>query len=120
MIGTTVDQQLSFALGVYYFSAIIIVSIATAMSVASLNLYHHGKHHIHPVPKWIGRLFFFIVPKLLFMNLDLPSYLKQGGQHLLNHMVSRIAFLDGIGLHAFVLVHNDSLENARQEEAGDA
>jgi hypothetical protein len=43
------------------------------MSVASLNLYHHGKHHIHPVPKWIGRLFFFIFPKLLFMNIDLPE-----------------------------------------------
>jgi len=62
----------SFLLGVYYLSAIIIVSIATAMSVASLNLYHYGKHHIYPVPKWIARLFFFIIPKLLFMNIDLP------------------------------------------------
>lgn len=59
-------------LGVYYLAAIMIVSIATAMSVASLNLYHHGKYHMHPVPTWIARLFFFILPKLLFMNIDLP------------------------------------------------
>ena len=42
------------------------------MSVASLNLYHHGKHDLHPVPTWIARLFFFIVPKLLCMSIDLP------------------------------------------------
>jgi len=47
------------------------------MSVASLNLYHYGKHHIHPVPKWLGRLFFFIIPKLLFMNIDLPIRLQK-------------------------------------------
>ncbi|UJR21933.1 hypothetical protein I4U23_025002 [Adineta vaga] len=65
-------------IGIYYFSAIIIVSIATAMSVASLNLYHHGKHYLQPVPNWISRLFFFIIPKLLFMNIDLPvRYQKQ-------------------------------------------
>jgi hypothetical protein len=63
--------------GVYYFSAIIIVSIATAMSVASLNLYHHGKYHIHPVPNWLSRLFFIIIPKLLFMNIDLPIRLRK-------------------------------------------
>ncbi|CAF3759175.1 unnamed protein product [Adineta steineri] len=60
-------------IGVYYFSAIIIVSIATAMSVASLNVYHHGKHYLQPVPKWISRIFFFIIPKLLLMNIDLPT-----------------------------------------------
>lgn len=59
-----------FFAGVYYFSAIIIVSIATAMSVASLNLYHYGKHHARPVPKWIAQLFFTIIQKLLFMNID--------------------------------------------------
>ncbi|CAF1534377.1 unnamed protein product [Adineta steineri] len=60
-------------IGVYYFSAIIIVSIATAMSVASLNVYHHGKHYLQPVPKWISRIFFFIIPKLLLMNIDVPT-----------------------------------------------
>lgn len=55
----------------------MIVSIATAMSVASLNLYHFGKHHIHPVPKWLGRLFFIIIPKLLFMKIDLPARCKK-------------------------------------------
>ncbi|CAF4805009.1 unnamed protein product, partial [Rotaria sp. Silwood1] len=63
--------------GVYYLSAIIIVSIATAMSVASLNLYHHGKRNIYPVPKWIAQLFFVIIPKLLFMNIDLSAHWQQ-------------------------------------------
>jgi len=63
--------------GVYYLSAIIIVSIATAMSVASLNLYHRGKHHVQPVPKWISRLFFCLLPKLLLMNISLPNRLKK-------------------------------------------
>ncbi|CAF0938376.1 unnamed protein product [Adineta ricciae] len=68
-------------IGVYYFSAIIIVSIATAMSVASLNLYHHGKHYLQPVPNWISRLFFFIIPKLLFMNIDLPVRFQKEHNH---------------------------------------
>lgn len=57
----------------YYLAAILIVSIATAMSVASLNLYHYGKNYIHPVPQWMVQLFFFIIPKLLFMNIDYPE-----------------------------------------------
>jgi hypothetical protein len=47
------------------------------MSVASLNLYHYGKHYIHPVPRWLSRLFFFIIPKLLFMNIELPIRLQK-------------------------------------------
>ncbi|CAF5087909.1 unnamed protein product, partial [Rotaria sp. Silwood1] len=47
------------------------------MSVASLNLYHHGKRNIYPVPKWIAQLFFFIIPKLLFMNIDLSAHWQQ-------------------------------------------
>ncbi|CAF1348277.1 unnamed protein product [Rotaria magnacalcarata] len=76
-------------IGIYYFSAIIIVSIATAMSVASLNLYHRGKHHLHPVPKWIGRLFFIIIPKLLFMNIDLPVQLQNQSESFLKCMTTK-------------------------------
>jgi hypothetical protein len=47
------------------------------MSVASLNLYHHGKHYVHPVPKWLSRLCFFIIPKLLCMNIKLPIRLQK-------------------------------------------
>lgn len=47
------------------------------MSVASLNLYHRGKYHVHPVPKWMSRLFFFLLPKMLFMNIDFPNRLKK-------------------------------------------
>jgi hypothetical protein len=57
------------------------------MSVASLNIYHHGKHNPHPVPKWIGRLFFLIIPKLLFMNIDLPVDWKNQQKNLLKCMV---------------------------------
>ena len=82
-------------LGIYYFSAIIIVSIATAMSVASLNIYHHGKHNPHPVPKWIARLFFIVIPKLLFMNIQLPYHWKNRRESLLRCMVnSFLSFLE--------------------------
>ncbi|CAF4051289.1 unnamed protein product [Rotaria sordida] len=67
-------------IGVYYLSGIMIVSIATAMSVASLNLYHHGRKNVYPVPKWIAQLFFFIIPKLLFINIELPARWQQQQQ----------------------------------------
>ena len=76
-------SHISIFLGIYYFSAIIIVSIATAMSVASLNLYHHGKHHVHPVPHWLARLFFIKIPKLLCMNIDLPIQWQNQQESLL-------------------------------------
>ena len=57
------------------------------MSVASLNLYHHGKHHIHPVPKWIAQLFFIIIPKLLFMKIELPPHWNKRRESLLKCMV---------------------------------
>lgn len=41
--------------GVYYLTAILIVSIATAMSVASLNVYYRGKTSRHSVPKFLRR-----------------------------------------------------------------
>ncbi|UJR27280.1 hypothetical protein I4U23_008575 [Adineta vaga] len=75
-------------IGIYYFSAIIIVSIATAMSVASLNLYHYGKTYRHPVPKWTARLFFIIIPKLLFMNIELPMNWQDRRNSLLQCMSS--------------------------------
>ncbi|CAF4697068.1 unnamed protein product, partial [Rotaria magnacalcarata] len=59
------------------------------MSVASLNLYHRGKHHLHPVPKWIGRLFFIIIPKLLFMNIDLPVQLQNQSESFLKCMTTK-------------------------------
>jgi hypothetical protein len=58
------------------------------MSVASLNIYHHGKHHPHPVPKWIARLFFVIIPKLLFMNVKLPVHWNNRRESLLQFMVN--------------------------------
>ncbi len=76
-------------LGIYYFSAIIIVSIATAMSVASLNIYHHGKNHPRPVPKWLARLFLIIIPKLLFMKINLPAQWKNRQESLLKRMVKK-------------------------------
>ena len=57
------------------------------MSVASLNIYHHGKHHRYPVPKWIARLFFIILPKLLFMNIELPVNWRNRRESLLQCMV---------------------------------
>ncbi|CAF1098898.1 unnamed protein product [Adineta ricciae] len=75
-------------IGIYYFSAIIIVSIATAMSVASLNLYHHGKTHLRSVPKWIALLFFIIIPKLLFMNIELPRNWQDRRDSIVKYMSS--------------------------------
>ncbi|CAF1025375.1 unnamed protein product [Rotaria sp. Silwood1] len=79
-------------IGVYYFSAIIIVSIATGMSVASLNLYHRGKHYLHPVPNWMVRLFFIIIPKLLFMNIEFPIYSQNQEENLLKCKRTKTSF----------------------------
>ena len=58
------------------------------MSVVSLNIYHHGKHYPHPVPKWIARLFFIVLPKLLFMKVKLPAHWKDRRESLLRFMVN--------------------------------
>jgi hypothetical protein len=63
------------------------------MSVASLNLYHHGKHHIQPVPKWISRLFFFLIPKLIFMNVQLPVNYQKQRNSILKPTVKELFFL---------------------------
>ncbi len=59
------------------------------MSVASLNIYHHGKHNHRPVPKWIGRLFFIIIAKLLFMTIELPANYQEQQDNLLKFMVRK-------------------------------
>ncbi|CAF0996002.1 unnamed protein product [Rotaria sordida] len=79
-------------IGIYYFSAIIIVSIATGMSVASLNLYHRGKHHLHHVPQWMVRLFFIIIPKLLFMHIELPVLWQNRRENLLKCKPTKTSF----------------------------
>ena len=63
------------------------------MSVASLNIYHHGKHHPFPVPKWLGQLFFIFIPKLLFMNITLPINWQNRHDSLLKCMVNRREYL---------------------------
>lgn len=60
------------------------------MSVASLNLYHRGKHHVQPVPKWISPLFFCLLPKLLFMNIDLPSNRLRKRERISSDIMTRI------------------------------
>ena len=70
------------------------------MSVASLNIYHHGKHNPHPVPKWIARLFLVIIPKLLFMNIQLPYRWKNRRESLLKCMVN--PFFTGENLHFYL------------------
>lgn len=57
------------------------------MSVASLNLYHHGKHHLHHVPEWMARLFFFVIPKILFMKIELPPKFQDRRESFLQYMV---------------------------------
>jgi hypothetical protein len=59
------------------------------MSVASLNIYHHGKHNHRPVPKWIGRLFFIIIAKLLFMTIELPANWQEQRDSLVKCMVRK-------------------------------
>lgn len=46
------------------------------MSVASLNLYHHGKHHFHRVPPWLSWIFLNFLPKILFMDAEIRSDLE--------------------------------------------
>lgn len=123
LIGMSIFIEISVIiiidLGIYYFSAIIIVSIATAMSVASLNIYHHGKHHPHPVPKWIARLFFIIIPKLLFMNIQLPYRWKNRRESILKCMVTYLFIGENLHFYHFRRLGKYTIistESSRQEK----
>lgn len=54
-------------LGIYYGATIFIVSLATAMTVFTLNIHHHG-HNGKPVPIIVQRIAFGYIAKVLFMD----------------------------------------------------
>uniref|UniRef100_A0A7E4VUT2 Neur_chan_LBD domain-containing protein n=1 Tax=Panagrellus redivivus TaxID=6233 RepID=A0A7E4VUT2_PANRE len=56
-------------IGLYYGVTIFIVSLATAMTVFTLNIHHHGVHG-RSVPLYVQKIAFQYVAKLLFLKLD--------------------------------------------------
>jgi hypothetical protein len=54
-------------LGIYYVATIFIVSLATALTVLTLNIHHHG-HSGKPVPILVQKIAFGYIAKVLFMN----------------------------------------------------
>lgn len=53
----------------YYFGSMLIISLATAATVLSLNTYKKGDNG-KPVPKLIQRIFFDIIAKFLFITIE--------------------------------------------------
>jgi len=60
-------------LGLYYGVTIVIVSLATAMTVLTLNIHHKGEHGV-PVPRLIQNVCFH---QQLARVLFLPPYVNQ-------------------------------------------
>ncbi|XP_013408627.1 neuronal acetylcholine receptor subunit alpha-10-like [Lingula anatina] len=59
-------------IGIYYGVTIAIVSGATAMTVLTLNIHHKGVRGKEP-PRWVKKVCFKYLAKILFMRLDLPE-----------------------------------------------
>ncbi|KAH7731108.1 CBN-ACR-21 protein [Aphelenchoides avenae] len=56
-------------IGVYYGITIFIVSLATAMTVFTLNVHHHGRN-ADAVPEFVQRLAFDYAAKFLFLKIE--------------------------------------------------
>uniref|UniRef100_A0AC35EXM4 Neurotransmitter-gated ion-channel transmembrane domain-containing protein n=1 Tax=Panagrolaimus sp. PS1159 TaxID=55785 RepID=A0AC35EXM4_9BILA len=61
-------------IGLYYGVTIFIVSLATALTVFTLNIHHTGFHG-DPVPEVVQMIAFKYVAKFLFANLSTQKYL---------------------------------------------
>lgn len=56
-------------LGLYYGITIVIVSLATAMTVLTLNIHHKGEEGI-PVPRYIKIICFRVFARLLCLKIQ--------------------------------------------------
>jgi hypothetical protein len=58
--------------GLYYGITIVIVSLATAMTVLTLNIHHKGEEGV-PVPRYIKLVCFGFFARLLCLKLQKPD-----------------------------------------------
>ncbi|CAJ0943318.1 unnamed protein product, partial [Mesorhabditis belari] len=56
-------------IGIYYGVTIFLVSLATAMTVFTLNVHHKGVHG-HPVPRVVQFIAFRLLARMLFLRLE--------------------------------------------------
>lgn len=63
-----------YVLGMYYGVTICLVSLATAMTVFTLNVHHKGLRG-SPVPRYIKIVAFKYLARLLCIQLDPPDYI---------------------------------------------
>ena len=61
--------------GLYYGITIAIVSLATAMTVLTLNIHHKGMRG-KEVPIIVKKICFGLLSKILCLSLELPEYVN--------------------------------------------
>ena len=61
--------------GTYYFGSMLVISLATAGTVFTLNIYKSGDKE-EPVPLIIQQIFFNIFARVLFINIKVNNNLK--------------------------------------------
>uniref|UniRef100_A0A1I8A7Z9 Neur_chan_memb domain-containing protein n=1 Tax=Steinernema glaseri TaxID=37863 RepID=A0A1I8A7Z9_9BILA len=82
LLSTTVFLMLALPLiGIYYGVTIFIVSLATAMTVFTLNVHHNGVHG-RPVPELVQKIAFQIVAKALCLKIETYHSITNHVHHL--------------------------------------
>jgi nicotinic acetylcholine receptor, invertebrate len=61
--------------GLYYGITIVIVSLATAMTVLTLNIHHKGEEG-EPVPRYIKLICFGFLARLLCLKIQTPKLVE--------------------------------------------
>lgn len=67
----------------YYFGSMLIISLATASTVFTLNIFKRGDDE-EPVPNWLQKVFFDIVARILFIKLKADRSLTMSVKEMLN------------------------------------
>uniref|UniRef100_A0A914ZUK4 Neurotransmitter-gated ion-channel transmembrane domain-containing protein n=1 Tax=Parascaris univalens TaxID=6257 RepID=A0A914ZUK4_PARUN len=68
-------------IGIYYGVTIFIVSLATAMTVFTLNVHHHGQHG-NPVPPFVRKIAFKFLARLLCLRIEHYHSISNHVHHL--------------------------------------
>lgn len=60
----------------YYITIMILIALSTAMNIAILNIFHLGKESAKDVPRWMRRVIFFYLARIMLME-DIVAYWKK-------------------------------------------
>lgn len=77
--------------GIYYGLTIIIVSLATGMTVFTLNIHHKGQRG-HPVSPIIRKIFFGVFARVMCVKMD-GDYNRNSSKVMVNFSNSYFVFL---------------------------